>query len=192
MNRHGKVVVMKYTRNISAFILALSISSIFIPTSCTNTTAKVRREDTRFAQQLPDFSLADPTGEMHTNKSVSENGVVLVITAPILSQSDDQEKWARLLLDSKSGSKAQLVFIEDLQPSTFKGIARSKMKDRFEPGKEPLLLLDENGKLRRAFKVIKEDTVILVYDKNGRLIHAESGNPSAAIAAAIWKKLTIP
>jgi hypothetical protein len=142
----------------------------------------------RFAQELPDFSLADPDGIKHTKKSVLKNGVVLVVTAPILSQSDEQEDWAKLLADSRSGAKAQLIFLEDMQPSNFKGVARSKMKQQFKPGQALLILLDEKGKLRRALKVTEEDTVVLVYDKHGTLIHAESGKPSAERASAVWKK----
>jgi hypothetical protein len=142
----------------------------------------------RYAQELPDFSLSDPDGVKHTKQGVLKDGVVLVVTAPILSQSDEQADWAKMLADSRSGAKAQLVFLEDMQPSNFKGTARSRMKARFKEGQSLLLLLDEKGKLRKALKVTEEATVVLVYDPHGKLTYAQSGKPSEERASAVWKK----
>jgi hypothetical protein len=177
-------------------VLVVSVSTLFLFSwLSSNQRSYAQKADekksgaARYAQELPDFSLADPDGIKHTKKSVLKNGVVLVVTAPILSQSDGQEDWAKMLANSRSGLKAQLIFLEDMQPSNFKGVARSRMKKQFKPGQEPLLLLDEQGKLRRALKVTKEDTVVLVYDKHGKLIHVESGKSSAERASAVWKSL---
>ena len=177
-------------------VLIVSIITLFVGSwiSCNQRSYAQKAEDknsgaARYAQELPDFSLPDPDGIKHTKKSVLKDGVVFVVTSPILSQSDEQKDWAKMLADSRSGAKAQLIFLEDMQPSNFKGAARSKMKQQFKPGQALLLLLDEKGKLRRGLKVTEEDTVVLVYDTHGKLIHAESGNPSAERASAIWKKL---
>ncbi len=177
-------------------VLIISIITLFMVSwlSCNQRSYAQKADDknsgaARYAQELPDFSLPDPDGIKHTKKSVLKNGVVFVVTSPILSQSDEQEDWAKLLADSRSGAKAQLIFLEDMQPSNFKGEARSRMKKQFKPGQALLLLLDEKGKLRRALEVTKEDTVVLVYDTYGKLIHAESGKPSPERASAIWKKL---
>jgi len=156
--------------------------------SCSEKAEEVSPGTAGFAQQLPEFCLPDPTGKTHTEESVSEDGVVFVVTAPILSQSDAQEGWAKLLMDAKAGAKAQLVMLEDMEPSNFKSTARSRMKDSFEPGKEPLVLLDESGKVRDSFKVTEELTAVLVYDRHGKLIHAESGEPSGERASVVWQK----
>lgn len=178
-------------------VLIVSIITLFLGSwlSCNQRSyaQKVEAKNSaaaRYAEELPDFSLRDPDGIKHTKKSVLKDGVVVVVTSPILSQSDEQEDWAKMLADSRSGAKAQLIFLEDMQPSNFKVTARSRMKKQFKPGQALLLLLDEKGKLRRALKVTEEDTVVLVYDTHGKLIHAESGKPSAERASAVWKKLS--
>jgi len=142
-----------------------------------------------FAQQLPNFSLADPSGKWHTRKSILKNGIVLVVSAPVASQSEEQQGWAKILKNSRPKTKAHLVFLEDMQSSGFKEIARSKMKERFLPGRDPIVLIDENGRLRRALKVPKEHTVVLVYDRKGKLIYTETGKPRARRGYEIWKKL---
>src|SRR4030067_1762692 len=70
-----------------------------------------------FAQTLPDFSLNDPNGNTFTNESISKDGMVLVVTSPLLKNKTAMEKWDKYILKAKAGSKAKLVFMEDMQPS---------------------------------------------------------------------------
>ncbi|WP_347275520.1 hypothetical protein [Candidatus Kuenenia sp.] len=142
-----------------------------------------------FAQTLPDFSLNDPNGNTFTNESISKDGIVLVVTAPILKNKSAQEKWNKYLLKAKAGSKAKLAFMEDMQPSLFKGVAIKGMKKDYKFGKEPILLIDNDGEIRRALKVPKGKTIILVYDRDGKLVHLEAGKPSAQAAETMWKKV---
>lgn len=141
-----------------------------------------------FAQVLPNFSLQDPVGKTFTKAGLSKNGLVLVVTAPILSDESAQKGWDKFLSGAKSGSKARWVYVEDMQPSLFKGQAMSGMKKDYVPGKEPILLVDTDGKLRRALGVSAKRTVVLVYDGEGKLVHSETGQPSAKAAKAIWQK----
>lgn len=154
--------------------------------------AKGDSDSGSFAQKLPNFSLQDPGGKTFTNGSLSKDGLVLVVTAPTLTNKAAQEDWDKLLSEAKSGSKAKWVYVEDLQQSSFKRKAISGMKKDYKPGKEPILLLDEQGKLRRALGAHEKKTVVLVYDSDGKLVHSETGKPSPKAAEAIWKKVKNP
>lgn len=142
-----------------------------------------------FAQILPDFSLKDPVGKVFTKADVYKNGLVLVVTAPILKNKDAQERWNKYLLDAKAGSKGRFVILEDMKPSLFKGMALKGMKKDYISGREPILLIDVDGQVRAALKVAEKQTVVLVYDKSGKLVYAEKGKPTAAVASSMWKKI---
>ena len=138
---------------------------------------------------LPEFSLKDPVGKVFTKKDILKNGATFVVTAPILSSKKEQEEWAKYLKGTKYKGKGRLIFLEDMSPSSFKGTAISEMKKRSDPGKDPLLLIDPKGELRKKLGVEKEDTIVLVYDKEGRRVHEERGKPSQESASRIWKSL---
>ena len=169
-------------RRLFAFVLASVLASGFGPEKSEAAGAGP------YAQRLPKFSLQDPAGMTFTQKSVGKKGVVLVVTAPTMKESAAQEKWSKYLESAKGSAKAKLVFIEDMMVSAFKLQARNEMRKDYEPGQETIVLLDEDGSTRRKLNAPEKKTVVLVYDKKGRLLHAETGPPSAEAAAAIWKK----
>jgi hypothetical protein len=140
-------------------------------------------------RDLPEFSLKDPDGRTFTRKDILKNGAVFVVTAPILSNRNDQEEWAKYLKAAKHKGKGRLIFLQDMSPSSFKETALKEMKKQSEPDIDPLLLIDQKGVMRRKIGVEKEDTIVLVYDKKGKCIHEEKGNPSQKSASLIWKSL---
>lgn len=142
-----------------------------------------------FASKLPNFSLKDPVGKMFTSKDLSRDGLVLVVTAPILKAESAQKGWDQHLMKAKAGSKAKLVFLEDMQPSLFKGKAMNGMKKEYKPGKEPILLIDHSGNIRRALKVSAKSTVVLVYSQSGELVYSRIDKPSAQAAQMIWARV---
>ncbi len=141
-----------------------------------------------YSAQLPAFSLQDPTGKIFTQKDFN-HGVILVVTAPILANESYQRGWSDMLVKTKGTSKARVVFVEDMTPSYFKKIALNSMKKEYEPGKDPILLIDHDGALRNNLKVEEKKTIVLVYNKNGKLIYSETGKPSDERARAIWQKI---
>lgn len=141
-----------------------------------------------YNSQLPEFSLQDPTEKIFTQKDFS-HGIVLVVTAPILANESYQRGWSDILVKTKGSSKARLVFIEDMTPSYFKSIALNRMKKEYVSGKEPILLIDSDGELRKKLKVEEKKTVVLVYNKNGKLIYSETDRPSDERARTIWQKV---
>ncbi len=146
---------------------------------------------TAYAQsnQLPDFSLADPQGGVHSSAELKTKGLVLLVTAPTLHEKDAQEGWVKFLTAAKGNSPALWVMIEDMSASDFKGIARNDMKKDWKPGDTPLLLIDETGKTREAFGMARDSTKVFVYDKKGNLLYSEAGSPTAALAKTVWDKL---
>lgn len=140
-------------------------------------------------QTLPKFSLKDPAGRTFTEKDFSNDGVIVVVTAPILSCEDTQREWDRLFDKARPGKKGRVLFVEDMSPSMFKKKALQAMKKEYEPGKEPILLIDPQGKLRKQLGVKLKETAVLVYDRDGKLVHNECSKPSQQGAYEIWKAI---
>jgi hypothetical protein len=140
-------------------------------------------------KDLPEFSLKDPAGKVFTKKDILKNGAVFVVTAPILSNKKEQEDWTKYLIGTKHTGKGRLILLEDMSPSSFKGTALSEMKKQSDPGKDPLLLIDPKGEMRKKLGVEQKETNVLVYDKEGRRVHEERGKPSQESASRIWKSL---
>ncbi len=174
---------MKCSKSIVLFIFMAVVVSFAV---CKKWTSE--KEPAYTGKELPEFSLKDPRGKVFTKKDIISNGAVFVVTAPILSNKKEQEDWAKYLKSTKKG-KGRLIFLQDMSPSSFKGMALKEMKNKSDPGKDPLLLIDSNGEMRSKLGVKKEDTMVLVYDKKGRLVHEERGKPSQKSASKIWKSL---
>lgn len=141
-----------------------------------------------YEKQLPSFSLKDPAGKTFTQKDVLEEGLVLVVTAPIMSHQSFQEGWDDKLRAAKKG-KGKLVFLEDMTPSSFKKKALKSMKKDYKEGTEPILLIDNNGKVRAKIGAKKKEKVVLVYDSDGKLIYTNNEKPSTQAATKIWGAL---
>jgi hypothetical protein len=139
-----------------------------------------------YADELPKFTLKDVHGKKYTNKDIAKDGAILVVTAPILKNKDAQEGWGEYL-DKEKAEKPKLVFLQDMEASNFKAKARKAMKKESKKNEEPIMLMDEKGSVREKLKVKQKDTVILVYNDNGKLIYAEEGKPSSASAKKIWE-----
>ena len=168
-------------------IVLICVAAVVSLAACAKSTS--RNKAFHLGKDLPEFSLQDPRGKVFTKKDILGDGAVLVVTAPTLSNKKDQEDWAQDLKETKKKGRGRLVFLEDMSPSAFKGKARSEMKKRDDPGEDPLLLIDPEGELRKKLGVEEGDTVVLAYDKKGRLVHEERGKPSQKSASQIWKSL---
>lgn len=142
----------------------------------------------KIGSKIPQFSLKDPAGKTHSTDTIIKEGSVIVVTAPILSNQGAQEGWSDQLLKAKGSNKASLVFLEDMEPSNFKGKALKEMKKEYKPGQPPILLIDEKGDVREKMGVEKKKTVVLVYDSDGKLVHRVDAKPSANLAKQIWGK----
>lgn len=135
---------------------------------------------------LPAFELTDPTGEKHTQAALLTSGSVVIVTIPNVKHAPIQDRWARMITAGgwkKDGPK--LVFIEDMSQSAVKEKSLENLKKRFAPGKNPLILIDNNGGVRAKFGIMDDETVILVFDKKGKLVHFTEGPPDEDAAKKI-------
>jgi hypothetical protein len=121
-----------------------------------------------------------------------EGGAVLVVTAPTHKNGDAQQGWAEHLLTLQPSGKAHLVFIEDFGPSWFPGIARDEIRKRDNPYADPVMLIDEEGRVRKALGAREDETIILVYRADLGLALAIEGEPSRAAAEKAWRALAAP
>jgi hypothetical protein len=170
-----------------SIILLIFMAAVVSSTACGKKTSEKKAAHT--GKDLPEFSLEDPRGKTFSRKDILKNGAVFVVTAPISSNKKVQEDWAKYLKATKHKGKGRLIFLQDMSPSSFEGIALSEMKKQSDPGKDPLLLIDPKGEMRRKLGVEKEATIVLVYDQTGRRVHEERGKPSQKSASQIWKSL---
>ena len=131
-----------------------------------------------YTTQLGTGSIADPSGATHTRQEVKGKVVVAIFSAPNMSQGDRQEKWSDLLAnkpDTKLSDRIGLFLVEDMsQAGMFKGMALDSMKKQFTPTSRPFLILDQDGSFLKKFGVPRGQTVILIYDKRGKLRDVEN------------------
>lgn len=130
-----------------------------------------------YAKQLGSASLKDPSGVSHTKQEVKNKVVVGIFSDPTMSQGDAQEKWSDLLATqpaSKVSDKVALILVEDMtEAGMFRGMALNDMKKDFTPEARPFLILDNTGAVFKRFGVARNKTVILIYDKHGKLRDVE-------------------
>ena len=140
-------------------------------------------------QTLPSFSLPDPDGQMHSSAQLGKNGIVVIVSAPLLHDKSAQQAWSKFLVATKGNNQASLIIIEDLAASAFQGMASSEMKKDWKPGSLPMLLVDKTGTTHSSFGVDKDTTKIFVFNKGGNLVFSDAGSPSEAAAQTVWGKL---
>lgn len=138
---------------------------------------------------LPAFNLPDPQGGMHSSAQLSANGLVAIVSAPLLKDKSAQEGWSKALVAAKGNNPASLILLEDMADSAFEGIAASHIKKDWNPGTLPIILEDKTGKVHASFAVGKDQTKVFVYDSGGNLVYSTSDSPSAAGAQTVWGKL---
>jgi hypothetical protein len=131
------------------------------------------------ASDLPEFSVKDPSGAVHTQKELLERGAVVLITIPNAKHGDFQTVWKNHLKKQITDGGPRLVMVEDMSQSNVRDKAEKSMKEKFKPGQETLLLVDDDGSLRKALNAPADETVVQVYDKNGKLLQQVT-SPSTA------------
>jgi hypothetical protein len=141
------------------------------------------------AADLPEFSLKDPAGVIHTHRTLLEHGAVVIVTIPNVKHGDLQSHYAKHLNQHLPADGPRLVIVEDLSQSILRGIAVRSMKAKYRAGESTLLLLDEDGSLRRALDVPGDETVVLVFDAEGQLVQRTTGWTTADEVADAVKQV---
>ena len=130
-----------------------------------------------YVETVPEFTLKDAAGTGHISSSLyKDNGMLLMITVPNLTQYERQKRWEKLL---KNESWPELhaprcVVLEDLsQQDSYKDKARHLMQEKSREESRETFLIDETGNVRRQFGVQQNETVILIVDAHGNVVHHE-------------------
>jgi len=133
------------------------------------------RED---PDKIADFACKDPLGVEHKGTDLyGSTGMLVMLTVPNLTQYEKQQRWEKWVAKQKwpEHNAPQRVLIEDLsQQQTFKEKARAMMKQCYDKKGDVVVLVDEDGNVRRQFGVNQNETVIFLIDASGRIIHSES------------------
>jgi hypothetical protein len=136
---------------------------------------------------LPDFRLEDPAGAFHTRDVLARGGLVLVVTAPIITAERAQRGWDEHLgRERPPATSGRLAFLEDLSQSWVKPMVLIAMRREYVAGKEPVLLLDTDGAVRKALGVAKGATTVFVFDATGASRATETGPPTSEAARRLW------
>jgi hypothetical protein len=126
-----------------------------------------------YEKRLGSGAIADPTGKIHTRAEVKGKVVLILFSAPNMSQGNVQEKWSKLLADdpkTKVDDRVVLALFEDMtQAGMFKGIALDDMKKDFTPDSRPIVGIDQTGEFFKHFGIPRDTTQILIYDKQSKL-----------------------
>jgi hypothetical protein len=141
------------------------------------------------AADLPEFSLKDPADTVHTHRTLLERGAVVIVTIPNVKHGDLQSHYVKHLEQHLPADGPRLVIVEDLSQSILRGMAVRSMKAKYRSGESTLLLLDEDGALRRSLQVPADETVVLVFDADGRLLQRTAGWTTADEVADATKQV---
>lgn len=149
-----------------------------------------------FAAEVPEFTLNDPLGAAQKSCDLYKtSGMLIMITVPSLSQYERQVRWQKHMDAQKwpAENAPRQVVLEDLSQQTmFKERARSMMKQKYLPTGKVTVLIDEDGAVRRGFGVQENETVVLLINADGEVIHHENSEemPDAASARRLMKHVT--
>jgi hypothetical protein len=131
----------------------------------------------QFAQSTPLFRARSVNGTEHRGEELyQKRGMVVMISAPNLTQCEKQKRWEKALRKEAwpETNAPQCVVIEDMsQARSYREKAREMMREKAQKDARLLFILDEEGDLRRQFGVMENETVILVVDAAGSVIHHE-------------------
>ncbi|MDP1821933.1 MAG: hypothetical protein Q8L48_01770 [Archangium sp.] len=133
-------------------------------------------------ESLPRLELLDPRGARYTDETFRQRGVVVVVTAPIATQGGVQQAWHDALTPHASDGKGPaIVILEDMSQSWARSIVIARIKAVYRPG-GIVLLLDEDGAVRKSFGVGENTTTAFAFAPTGKLVAVETGAASPALA----------
>jgi hypothetical protein len=131
-----------------------------------------------FAAIAPDFKLKDAFGKNYESRLLyRERGMVVMVSTTNLTQYERQKKWEKYIKQAgvPRDNAPACVVIEDVsQQSSHRDKAIQMMQEKSREDSRELFLIDENGEVRRSFGVDQNETVILIVDSSGCVVHHES------------------
>ncbi len=152
-----------------------------------NTDALAANGNGPYVGAMPAFKLKDPVEKEHSESQLKGKPSVVLLTIPNVKHGDWQSRWSRWLTKKGWPEEVNFVLVQDMSQSNVKEKARASMKKKFKPEKMPLLLLDETGEVRRSFQVRNDETVLLIFNKEGKVVHFCDQKPTIEEARKIKK-----
>jgi hypothetical protein len=156
-------------------------------------TFALAQSDAGWPKSLPELKLDDPLGNTFTEDNFTERGVVVVATAPSLSQGDAQQTWDAAFRGARRGADGpQVVMLEDMSQSWFRGPVLDRMRASYKSGQTLVLLLDEDGAIRKALGVPENATVAFAFAPGGQLAAVETQGGTVERARKLLKAAAQP
>ena len=164
-----------------------SVAALFLLGSFGALEVRAAKGNGRYVSAMPSFKLKDPYDKEHSATAFKGKPTVLILTIPNVKHGDRQSRWSRWLKKKGWPDSVNFVLVQDMSQSNVKDKARASMKKKFKPDTKPLLLLDETGAVRRSFRVQNDETVLLIFDKTGKVIYYCDEKPTIEEARKIKK-----
>ncbi len=130
-----------------------------------------------YAGIVPEFKLKDCNGASHDCASLyKERGMLLMVTVPNLTQYERQKKWEKLVKQAgwPQENAPKCVILQDMSQSGHRDKALRMMQDKVREDNREVFLVDETGDVRRSFGVRQDETVLLLIDSCGCVVHHET------------------
>jgi hypothetical protein len=141
-----------------------------------------------YAARVPDFEVPDVMGVSHKARQLyRSNGAVIMLTVPNLTQYEKQKRWARWLKKEgyPTSNGPRCILLQDIsQQPSYRERVTKMMREKAEEEKHLVMIMDEGGALRKKFGVLENETVILVVDADGKVIHHEADDVEPELESA--------
>jgi hypothetical protein len=130
-----------------------------------------------FMERIPSLQMTDVKGLTHTSCELyKQSGMLLMITAPNLAQYEKQKRWDKQI--RKAGwpetNAPKCVIVQDMsQQETYREKALTMISEKAQEDPRLMFVIDNSGDLRRTFGVQENETVLLLIDKDGNVVHHE-------------------
>ena len=142
---------------------------------------------------LPDFNLKDPLGGAHTSAEVAGKKVVILATVPTKEQGDSQKKWVDLIKPLGAGKDFVFILLQDMTQSGNPEMVMDSMKQKWKPGGQVLILVDDRAALRSSLEsargLLTDRTSLLAYDEKGKQVFFDRHAASAGAIKKLQEKL---
>jgi hypothetical protein len=131
----------------------------------------------QFIERMPALNLTCIEGNKVTSNDLfKQNGMLLMITAPNLEQYEKQKRWDKQIRKAgwPEANAPRCVVLQDLsQQETYRERAIKMITEKAQEDKLLTFVIDNTGDLRRSFNVHENETVLLLIDKDGNVVHHE-------------------
>jgi len=131
-----------------------------------------------FMERIPSMKMTDVKGQTHDSCELyKKTGMLLMITAPNLKQYEKQKRWDKQI--RKAGwpdtGAPSCVIVQDMsQQETYREKALTMINEKAAEDPRLTFVIDNSGDLRRSLGVQENETVLLLIDKDGNVVHHET------------------